>query len=65
MPAAASNVVWPEKEIIQEDEVKSESDNESFQNTDDVDSYVPNDGLDDDSTIAFMEALEVRCPLLC
>lgn len=59
MPAAASKVLWPEKEIIHEDEEETEADNDSSHNKDSIDSYVPNDGLDDDSTTAFMEALEV------
>ncbi|KAL9660977.1 hypothetical protein QQ045_025796 [Rhodiola kirilowii] len=55
---AASKLLWPEKEIIQEDEDESESDKDSSQNKNDIDSYVPKDGLDDDSTNAFMDALE-------
>uniref|UniRef100_A0A7N0UNN6 Programmed cell death protein 2 C-terminal domain-containing protein n=1 Tax=Kalanchoe fedtschenkoi TaxID=63787 RepID=A0A7N0UNN6_KALFE len=57
MPAAASKDLWPEK-IICEGYDESESDEDSSQMKDDIDSYVPNDGLDDDSTKAFMDALE-------
>lgn len=64
MPAAASNVLWAEKDIIQKNDVNSDSDNESFQNMDDVGSYVPNNDDDDDSTVAFMKAAEVWFLLL-
>ncbi|KAL9680824.1 hypothetical protein QQ045_012603 [Rhodiola kirilowii] len=56
--AAAFKHLWPEMEIIQENEDESESDKDSAQNKDDLDSYAPNDRLDDDSTKAFMDALE-------